>query len=185
MFSHFIDISNYQIVDVKLNWWQAILSIVFAIIATYTALSLNERSKNYSFLNRRTWIVSTSFAMAYGIWSMHYMGLSAFLIPVETTYHMGLTIVSIIPIMFSTYVAFYLINQSKLTLLNALVFSGFMSLGVMIMHWTGMLSMQSAVMHHMNYSGLIISYLISFLGFFVMCSFYQHYIKRRCESLLV
>lgn len=49
MFSHFIDISNYQIVDVKLNWWQAILSIVFAIIATYTALSLNERSKIIAF----------------------------------------------------------------------------------------------------------------------------------------
>lgn len=122
--------------------------------------------------------------MAYGIWSMHYMGMIAFLIPVETTYHIGLTIVSIIPIMFSAYLAFYIINQSKLTLVNAFVFSGFMSLGVMIMHWTGMLSMQSAVMHHMNYSGLGVSFLMSFLGFFVLCSFYQHLHKEKVRIVI-
>lgn len=184
MLSHFIDLSNYQIVEVKLNWWLVVLSVTFAIVAIYTALSLNERSKNYSFLNRNTWIAGTSFAMAYGIWSMHYMGMIAFLLPVEMSYHLGLTIGSMVPIILSSYLAFYLINQSKLTFVKSVVFSIFMSSGVLLMHWMGMLSMQADLMHHMDYSGIAVSFLMSFLGFFVLCSFYQHLHKEKVRILI-
>lgn len=184
MFSHFIDLSNYQIVEVKLTWWLVVLSVLFAIIATYTALSLYERSKNYSFLDRKTWILGASFAMAYGIWSMHYMGMMAFLLPVKITYHIGLTIGSMIPIVVSSYLAFYLINQSKLTFVKSFIFSGFMSLGVSTMHWLGMLSMQSDLMHQMNYSGIVVSYLVSFIGFLVLCSFYQHLHKEKIRIVV-
>lgn len=177
MFSHGIDSSKYQIVETELVWWLVVLSVVFSIVATYTALTLNERSKNYSFLNRNIWIAGTSFAIAYGICSMHYMGMTAFLLPGGMSFDIGLTFASIVPIFLFSYIAFYLINDGKLTFLKSFLFSNIMAFGVQIMHWIGMNSLNTDFMHYMNFSSVIVSYLVSFIGFFVLCIFYERLYK--------
>lgn len=184
MFTHFVDLSGFKVVESEFNWWLVGLSIIFAIVATYAALSLNERTKNYSFLNRNVWIIAASFAMAFGIWSMHYMGMVAFILPVDINYHGGITVVSVVPAIVSAYLAFYLINQNKITITKAIVFSVFMSVGVITMHWLGMLSMKMDLMHHMNMSGMVLSFLTSFTGFFILCSFYQHLHKESMRILI-
>ncbi|WP_332647276.1 bifunctional diguanylate cyclase/phosphodiesterase [Lysinibacillus sp. 54212] len=164
-----------------------ILSIAFACIASYTALALNERSKNNSFLSRYFWFSLSSVAMGFGIWSMHYMGMFSYSLPVEIHYNLILTILSIFPAMLASFIAFYIINSVRLTLKSAALMSVLTGLGVFGMHMIGMASMRLDALYVHNHAGLLLSILSSSVGFFILSSFhkYLHKIYTRFALALV
>jgi diguanylate cyclase len=51
--------------------------------ASYTSLSLNQRMQQNHFFHKSFWLVLASVAMGLGIWSMHFIGMSAFMLPVS------------------------------------------------------------------------------------------------------
>lgn len=156
--------------DVKL----VILSIAFACIASYTALTLNERSKNNSFLSRYLWFILSSIAMGFGIWSMHYMGMFSYSLPVEIHYNVWYTVLSILPAMVASFFAFYLINSDKLSLKAAAGMSILMGLGVSSMHVIGMASMELQASNTHDFAGFIVATMASCVGFFILSSFYKY-----------
>lgn len=179
-----IDLGEFQQLlgeyDIKL----VVLSIAFACIASYTALALNERSKNNSYLSRYFWFTLSSVAMGFGIWSMHYMGMFSYSLPVKIHYNLMLTIVSIIPAMLASFFAFYIINSAKLTLKAAAVMSFLMGLGVSGMHLIGMASMELEAFHMYDYAGLLVSTLASCVGFFTLSSLHKYLNKIYIRLLL-
>jgi NO-binding membrane sensor protein with MHYT domain/nitrogen-specific signal transduction histidine kinase/ActR/RegA family two-component response regulator len=88
------------------------------------------------------WLVAAAIAMGGGIWSMHFIAMLAFNMPIPMSYDIGLTTLSLVVAIFVTGVGFYFINrQSALPL--SLVFSGiFMGLGIAAMHYIGMAAMR-------------------------------------------
>jgi NO-binding membrane sensor protein with MHYT domain len=72
------------------------LSILVAIIASYTALDLagcvsaNTSSPRKSW----TWLVAGAVSMGIGIWSMHFIGMLAFQLPVPVAYDLTLSLLS-------------------------------------------------------------------------------------------
>ena len=58
------------------------LSIVVAIIASYTALDLAGRVASATQKRCWYWLVRGAFAMGAGIWSMHFIGMLAFKLPI-------------------------------------------------------------------------------------------------------
>jgi NO-binding membrane sensor protein with MHYT domain len=118
------------------------LSIFVATFASYTALDLGGRVATAGGLAPRVWLVAAAITMGGGIWSMHFVGMLAFITPVPMSYGIGLTTLSLVLAIFVTGGAFYVISRQSTSPLCC-VFSGiFMGLGIIAMHYTGMAAMR-------------------------------------------
>ena len=118
------------------------LSILVAAFASYTALDLGGHVADARGLARRVWLVSAAITMGGGIWSMHFVAMLAFRMPIPMSYDIGLTTLSLMVAIFVTGAGFYVISRKSASPLR-LVFSGiFMGLGIVTMHYTGMAAMR-------------------------------------------
>jgi hypothetical protein len=68
------------------DYFLVALSVVIAILASYTALDLAGRVTAASGWLRQSWLAGGAAAMGFGIWSMHYIGMLAFRLPVPVAY---------------------------------------------------------------------------------------------------
>lgn len=121
--------------------WIVVLSIAIACCASYTAISMNHRMQQNSFFHKSFWLLLASLAMGLGIWSMHFIGMSAFMLPMEMKYDLFLTIVSIFPAVFASYLAFYFANRTHKTYYPSIIAGIIMGLGISSMHYIGMAAM--------------------------------------------
>lgn len=62
------------------------LSVLIAIFASYAALELAARITAATGRVRLIWLAGGATAMGVGIWSMHYIGMLAFTLPVPVLY---------------------------------------------------------------------------------------------------
>ena len=73
------------------------LSLVVASLAAYTALELTGRIASLPGWKRRLpWLVGGAVAMGVGIWSMHFIGMMAFSLPIPLGYTLGPTVLSLL-----------------------------------------------------------------------------------------
>src|SRR2546421_5130248 len=73
------------------------LSVVIAILASGAALDLANRVTAARGRARALWLAGGAFAMGSGIWSMHYVGMLAFRLPVPVLYDVPTVLVSWLP----------------------------------------------------------------------------------------
>lgn len=88
-------------------------SIVVAILASYTALNMAGRVSSASGRTAVLWLVGGSFAMGFGIWSMHFVGMLAFSLPIDLGYNVPLTLLSLLIAIASSALALYLVCQAS------------------------------------------------------------------------
>jgi NO-binding membrane sensor protein with MHYT domain len=118
-----------------------VLSILVASFASYTALDLGGHVRAARRLARQAWLGAAAITMGGGIWSMHFIGILAFVMPIPMSYDIGLTILSLVVAIVVTGGGFYVISEGSSPI--RLVLSGiFMGLGIVAMHYTGMAAMQ-------------------------------------------
>lgn len=148
-----------------------ILSIAIAFSASYTALFINNQLQSNSFFHRRVWLILASLAMGLGIWSMHFIGMSAFKMPIAMAHNTVLTIVSAIPAIIASYFAFALANGKKKKLGTHMIASIFMGAGISTMHYLGMAAMElnAAYVYEPLYFSLsiLIAIVASFASLFI------------------
>jgi len=73
-----------------------LVSLGVAILASYTALGMANRVKASSGLPAaKFWLAGGAFAMGIGIWSMHFVGMLAFSLPIPMGYDLPLTVLSL------------------------------------------------------------------------------------------
>src|SRR6266849_9632407 len=131
------------------------LSILVACFASYTALDLSAHVGPARGSARRVWLVAAAFTMGGGIWSMHFVGMLAFIMPTPMSYDIGLTILSLVVAIFVTGGGFYVIGRQSASPLR-LVLSGIsMGLGIAGMHYTGMAAMRGHV--ELSYDPLFVA----------------------------
>src|SRR6476646_10212231 len=124
------------------NTYLVALSILVAAFASYTALDLGGHVAGARGLARRVWLVAAAITMGGGIWSMHFVAMLAFIMPIPMSYDIGLTTLSLMVAILVTGAGFYVISRKSASPLR-LVFSGiFMGLGIVTMHYTGMAAMR-------------------------------------------
>jgi hypothetical protein len=80
--------------------------------------------------------------MGIGIWSMHYIGMLAFGLPVPIQYDWPTALLSLFAGIFSSLVALVVVSRQKMGPLSALVGSVFMGGGIVAMHYIAMFSMR-------------------------------------------
>ena len=137
------------------NPYLVALSILVAVFAAYTALDLGGRVKGAQGGTRRVWLWEAAIAMGGGIWSMHFIGMLAFTLPMTMSYDVGLTILSLLVAIVVTSGGFYVISYSNGSPLYLILGGIFMGLGIIAMHYTGMAAMQGNV--EISYDPLLVA----------------------------
>ncbi len=118
------------------------LSIAIAILASYLALDLAGQVTRSAGTGRLGWIAGGGFAMGTGIWSMHFIGMLAFSLPIPIQYHIPLVGLSLLAAVAASAIALFVVSKPDLTF-KALGFGSlFMGAGITTMHYIGMTAMR-------------------------------------------
>ena len=118
-----------------------IASLITAILASYTALNMAGRVSSARGRAAGLWLVGGSFAMGFGIWSMHFIGMLAFSLPIPLGYDLALTTLSLAIAVGSSAFALWLVCQSELPFSRLCIGAILMGTGIAAMHYTGMAAM--------------------------------------------
>src|SRR5690625_83614 len=90
------------------NYYMMALSLLIAILASYSALNITEKIPSTKGKLKYIWLFSGSVVMGCGIWSMHFIGMLAFHLPVAMQYDVGLTLILMLVSTAFSLVAFYI-----------------------------------------------------------------------------
>ena len=130
------------------NYGLVALSVVISIIASYAALDLAGRVTSATGRSRLLWLTGGATAMGIGIWSMHYIGMLAFHLPIPVQYDWPTVLLSLLAAIFASAVALFVVSRRHMGLSRAAVGSLFMGAGIAAMHYIGMAAMRLPAMCH-------------------------------------
>src|ERR1700685_2507138 len=119
------------------NYGLVAVSIFIAVMASYAALDLAGRVTYTHGRARHLWLIGGATAMGIGIWSMHYVGMLAFRLPMPLEYDWPTVLVSMVAAVLASAVALTIVSQSTLTQGRALPGSLLMGGGIAAMHYIG------------------------------------------------
>ncbi|WP_404710428.1 MHYT domain-containing protein [Sphingomonas sp. MMS24-J13] len=120
-----------------------IVSILIAIAASFTALSLAGRLRASNGWMRRVWLGAAAIALGGGIWSMHFVAMLAFRIPgMQMNYSLSLTLLSLVIALAFTAGGFAVMNWEKISRGRIAGAGLLMGSGVVAMHYLGMTAMR-------------------------------------------
>ncbi|MCP1573745.1 diguanylate cyclase (GGDEF)-like protein [Herbaspirillum rubrisubalbicans] len=122
-----------------------VVSLLVAILASYTALDMAERISTSSHLHSRAarfWLAGGAIAMGVGIWSMHFIGMLAFRLPIALGYDAWITLVSLLIAVLTSGFALWIVTRAELPLRRLLGSAVLMGSGIAAMHYTGMAAMR-------------------------------------------
>jgi diguanylate cyclase len=121
-----------------------LVSLVVAILASYTALTLALRIRVATPAAAPAWLLGGGFAMGIGIWAMHFVGMLALSLPVEIGYDVSITLLSlIIAIVVSTF-ALHIASRERVGALPLVSAGIAMGMGICAMHYVGMAAIEIA-----------------------------------------
>ena len=145
----------------SMNYWLVVLSVLIAVCASYTALDVAGRATATVGRMRTTWLIGGAAAMGLGIWSMHYIGMLAFDLPVTVYYHMPTVLVSLLAAMFASGEALLVASRPKWSWPGSIAASVVMGGGIASMHYIGMAAMRLPAMMLWNYAIVALSVAIA------------------------
>ncbi|TDR47914.1 diguanylate cyclase/phosphodiesterase [Pseudomonas brenneri] len=119
-----------------------LISLLVAILASYTALDLTGRIATAKGRAVYLWMAGGALAMGCGVWSMHFIGMLAFSLPITLGYDIGITALSLLIAMLSSGFALWLVNQPRLPAWQLGFGALIMGAGISAMHYTGMAAMR-------------------------------------------
>lgn len=128
--------------DVSYNWFLVLLSFLISVFGAFTGLQITNGMKASGKGLSWPWVVAAAMALGGGgIWTMHFIGMLAYQVPMDVAYSPGLTFVSLVLAVAAVGLGVATVVAGKLTwprLLGAGLFAG---LGVASMHYVGMAAM--------------------------------------------
>ena len=127
------------------NPWLIGLSMLVAAMASYVALDLASRVTASAGPAARRWLLAGAASMGIGIWSMHFIGMLAFRLPMPMSYDARITALSLLIAIVVSGFALHTVSRQRLGLLRLSLGGVLMGIGIASMHYTGMAAMQVSV----------------------------------------
>jgi len=121
-----------------------VVSLIVAMLAAYTALDMAERVRAASGRSAHSWLAGGAFAMGLGIWSMHFIGMLAFELPIAVGYDLPMTAASLAIAVAASALALFLVTRAALPWNRLIGGALLMGGGVAAMHYLGMAAMRMA-----------------------------------------
>src|ERR1700686_4784139 len=151
------------------------LLVLIAMFASYAALDLAGRVTAAGGWTRAVWLLGGAGAMGTGIWSMHYIGMLAFVLPVPLAYHWPTVLLSLLAAILASLVALGVVSRQKMGASRAVAGSVLMGAGIASMHYIGMAAMRLPAICQFNSSLVVVSVvfavLISFAAIWITFHF--------------
>jgi diguanylate cyclase (GGDEF)-like protein/PAS domain S-box-containing protein len=119
-----------------------VLSVLVAMIGSFTALAHAARMRQAQGRSVFVWMVTGGITLGTAIWSMHFVGMLAFHLPIPLGYDLSLTVFSALPAIGTALLGFYVIRAAVVSNARIIVASLIMGIGISTMHYTGMASMR-------------------------------------------
>ena len=126
------------------NLWAVAASLLLATLASYVALDLSRRVRHASGRPHLLWWALGSLAMGTGIWSMHFVGMLGFSLPISLGFSGGLTLASWVAGVMASGVALWVASKADYGLRRIAVASLAMAVGICGMHYIGMAALDMA-----------------------------------------
>jgi PAS domain S-box-containing protein len=145
------------------NYALVALSVLIAIFASYAALYLAGRVTVAGGWTRAVWLLGGAGAMGTGIWSMHYIGMLAFILPIPVAYHWPTVLLSLFAAILASVVALGVVSRQKMGWQRALAGSVLMGAGIASMHYIGMAAMRLHAICHFNSFLVVLSVVFAVL----------------------
>jgi PAS domain S-box-containing protein len=124
------------------NYVLVALSVLIAMFASYAALDLAGRVTAAGGWTRAVWLLGGAGAMGTGIWSMHYIGMLAFILPIPVAYHWPTVLLSLFAAILASVIALHVVSRQKMGASRAVAGSVLMGAGIASMHYIGMAAMR-------------------------------------------
>lgn len=126
------------------------LSYIVAVLASYVALNLvgrlrveqNQQAKIY-------WLIGGAFAMGSGIWSMHFIGMLAFIMPMPMEYELAWTVASLFMAILASAIALFILQKQSYSATQLALGGIIMGLAISTMHYMGMEGMKFTEIHYL------------------------------------
>src|ERR1700694_5907257 len=140
------------------------LSVLVAVMGGFCPVELAERVSGPPSRTRLYWWIGGSVAMAIGTWSMHYVGMLAFCLPIPVQYDWPTVFLSYLASLFATLLGLFVVSRRKMGFVRAMCASIFMGGGIVALHYIAMASMRLEAMCHYSATLVTLSAVIA-IGF--------------------
>ena len=126
------------------------LSYAVAVLASYVALDLVGRLRAEQ--NRKAkvyWLAGGAFTMGAGIWSMHFIGMLAFVMPMPMAFDFSWTAASLFMAIVASGLALFVLQKKNYSVFHFAVGGFIIGLAIATMHYMGMEGMKTHT--HIHY----------------------------------
>lgn len=131
-----------EFLEVGHNPWLVAISLVVALVAGATGLTLTKDLSSKSVPQRKLAVALASIALGGGIWSMHFIAMLGLWLPILFYYDAAITLTSALIAILMVAFALMLLhftNRSKAVIVAA---GAIVGAGILAMHYVGMAGMQ-------------------------------------------
>lgn len=161
--------------------WISILAVLIAILAAWVFLPVRDRFYANETKFRYFWLLIGSIAMGIGIWAMHFTAMLAYRLPMNVSYDISLTLISVIPAVVAVALTILLYNRSTPSHSRFNLMAMSLALGIGGMHFIGMEAVQTqATLYYkpLFFSlSLIAAYFFALLGLYTRIYFSEKRLK--------
>ena len=135
---------NWRVMELVGTYHYGLVAISYLVasLASFVALDMAGRITASQGSTSRWWLFAGGSAMGVGIWSMHFIGMLAFKLPIPQGYDLAITLYSLLIAVAASAYALWLVSQPTLPHLRLLGGALMLGAGIAAMHYTGMAAMR-------------------------------------------
>lgn len=137
------DPTQYFLLSGEYNFVLVWLSILISILTSFTFLIvLNRTWQTRSCSVIKLWRMFGCIIFGLGVWAMHFTAMLAFLLPVQMSFNIVITMLSVIPPMIGAFYSLKILTSQRFSFFDIQVSALCIALGIGFMHFMGMEAMQ-------------------------------------------
>lgn len=128
--------------EASYNWFLVALSFLISVFGSFTGLQITNGMKSSPQGVSLMWVVAAAVSLGGGaIWTMHFIGMLAYQVPMDVGYTPGLTFLSLLIAIVAVGIGIYIAVSGRLSVVRLLGAGMFTGLAVASMHYIGMEAM--------------------------------------------
>lgn len=131
-----------QFLDVSHNTFLIAMSVLVALVAGFTGLSMTRELAQKSVFEKKAAVALGAIALGGGIWAMHFVAMLGLRMPILFYYDAALTLVSALVAILMVGGALILLHFTERTPQVIAVAGGIVGLGILAMHYIGMAGLE-------------------------------------------
>lgn len=131
-----------NVLDYTHNHWLVFASLLVALIAGFTGLSLTKGLSKRSTEHKKVLVALAAIALGGGIWSMHFVAMLGLQLPILFYYDAALTLASALVAILVVGIALLILHFWKRTRATLVLAGVVVGLGVLAMHYIGMAGLE-------------------------------------------